>query len=662
MSWRTSIYITLIAVAASISFIAWFIGEPPNGQWPWLGGLLMLALCCLLESRSARMPGGNTVSIATIPHLAGVFLLPAPIAVAAAALGMLFDLLRLREPRVRIVFNISNIALTVAITALTAKLLDARGSGFEDGGLDDVARFLTVVVVYYIVNSLVLSGIISLARNESVLAVFWSSARASAPAEVAVSVIGGLAVYIWLTNAVWLVLIVFPMLIAQLTLDYLAASDLKTRELERQAFHDALTGLPNRTALQRDLSSRIALGSPSVGLLLIDLDGFKDVNDTFGHHQGDALLREVASRFAGVLGDRGTIARLGGDEFAVLLSNCRVDDARDVALMLLDALRSPVSAGELELFVGASIGLACSPDHGSDPEVLLRRADVAMYAAKSERCGVATYHPDRDASDRDRVELLHDLRVALSQGQLWLAFQPKVSARSGRLESVEALVRWTHPTRGSVSPIQFVTLAEQAGLSDVLARWVLTTALAQCRAWQDLGYTIPVWVNVSMYELRDETFPDFIAEQLTSCGVQPDLLGIEITESAAMADPARTRAVLSKLRAVGVRVAVDDFGTGYSSLAYLAGLPVDELKIDRSFVLGMRSSAQHATIVRATINLGRELGLVVVAEGVEDDLALQRLRDLGCDLLQGYGICRPIAAPDLLIWLHGQTQEGALAA
>lgn len=662
MSRRVLVYITLVGVAASIGLVAWLINEPPVGQWPWLGGLLMLALCCLLESRSARMRGGNAVSIATIPHLAGVFLLPAPMAVAAAALGMWFDLLRLRQPRSRIAFNISNIALTVAVAALTAKLLGARGSGFIDGGLDDVARFLVVVVVYYLVNSLVLSGIISLATNEPLISVFWSSARASAPAEVAVSVIGGLAVYIWLTNAAWLVVVVFPMLIAQLTLDYLAASDLKTRELERQAFHDALTGLPNRTALQRDLDRLLVPYGSSVGLLLIDLDGFKDVNDTFGHHQGDALLREVAIRFTEVVGGRGTIARLGGDEFAVLLSDCTIENAQALASELLSALGSPVCAGELELFVGASIGLACSPDHGSEPEVLLRRADVAMYAAKAERCGVAIYHPDRDAHDRDRVELLHDLRLALSHGQLWLAYQPKVSARLGRLESVEALVRWNHPTRGAVSPALFVPLAEQAGLSDVLARWVLTAALAQCRAWQDLGYSIPVWVNVSMYELRDESFPSLVAEQLTSFGMHPDLLGIEMTESAAMADPARTCAVLGQLRALGVHVAVDDFGTGYSSLAYLAGLPVDELKIDRSFIVGMRSSAQHAAIVRATINLGHDLGLVVVAEGAEDDLALQRLREQGCDLIQGYAICRPLAAPELLRWFQARAQELSQAA
>jgi diguanylate cyclase (GGDEF)-like protein len=445
-------------------------------------------------------------------------------------------------------------------------------------------------------------------------------------------------------------------------LNYLAASDLKARELECLAFQDVLTGLPNRSALHRDVQHLLAIEGQPLGLLLIDLDGFKDINDTFGHLQGDAFLREVANRFTSVVGPRGTIARLGGDEFAVLLPGLSVRDAQDVASELLGALANPVSADGLELFVGASIGVVCSPEHGRQPDMLLRRADVAMYAAKSERCGVLVYHPGRDAHDRERLELLQDLRLALTHEQLWLAYQPKVSARSRQLDSVEALVRWNHPTRGLVSPDQFVPLAEQAGLSDMLARWVLTTALTQCQAWQELGYRIPVWVNISMYELRDETFPRFVADQLAASGVPPELLGIEITESAAMANTARTRTSLMHLRMTGVRVAIDDFGTGYSSLAYLAGLPVDEVKIDRSFVLGMRSSTQHAAIVRATINLGHDLGLAVVAEGVEDEQAEQQLREQRCDLIQGYGVCRPVTAPQLVAWFRSQMHESSQAA
>jgi diguanylate cyclase len=274
-----------------------------------------------------------------------------------------------------------------------------------------------------------------------------------------------------------------------------------------------------------------------------------------------------------------------------------------------------------------------------------------MYAAKVARSGVVIYSSQLDSHDRGRLELLHDFHVALNEETLTLAYQPKVSARTRKLHSVEALLRWNHPALGAVSPSVFVPLAEQAGLSGPLMRWVLDTALRQCRAWEDQGRPMAICVNVSMYDLRDESFPDLVAERLAVYGASANLLGIEVTESAAMADPNRTRNSLDRLRALGVRVSVDDFGTGYSSLAYLVGLPVDELKIDQSFVAGMATSEQHAAIVRSTIRLAHDLNLMVVAEGVEDEATWARLREYGCDLIQGYVVSRPVSSALLETWL-----------
>ena len=665
MSRRVTVYIGLTAALAVSVVLGWLWAEPPTAAWPWLGGVVLVVACIVLEIRCVEMPGGNAVSIATIPHLAAILLLPPPMALVAAGVGILFDHVRLGHPRSRVIFNTANTVATVGITALVADRLGVRGLGLVDGGLDDVARFFVVALTYYATNNVVLAGVMALASNRPFLQVFWIAARSSAPAEFAVAVIGGLAVFVWLTNAAWLPLVLFPMLVAQLTLDYLSASHRKATELEYQAFHDALTGLPNRTALQRDLGRALAsqgLGRPRLALLMMDLDGFKEVNDTFGHLKGDALLREVATRLKEHLGERGMVARLGGDEFAVLLPASEVTMAEQVAHELLDVLASPFSIETMELFLSASIGIARAPEHGRDVETLLRRADVAMYAAKKAREGTTIYSPEFDQHDRERLALIHDLHVALnSEGAMALAYQPKVCASTGRLHSVEALLRWTHPTRGPISPAEFVPLAEEAGLSKALSRWVLGTALRQNRLWLDQGHRIRVCVNISMYDLRDRGFPAMVAELLAEHGVDPDLLGIEITESAAMADPLRTRAVLEGLRALGARVSIDDFGTGYSSLAYLTTLPVDELKIDRSFVLGMQGSAKDATIVRSTVSLGHDLGLSVVAEGVEDDATWDRLRAFGCDLIQGYVVARPLFPAALAEWLD-DAQQIALAA
>jgi diguanylate cyclase len=439
------------------------------------------------------------------------------------------------------------------------------------------------------------------------------------------------------------------------------------RRLERQAavtrhqaLHDALTGLPNR-ALLRDRGERAIAAARryggNVGLLLIDLDRFKDINDTLGHHQGDALLCAVAERLASALRQADSVARLGGDEFAVLLPQLlEPDAAMSVAHKLLEALRQPFVVDELVLEVDASIGVAVSADHESDVDTLLQRADVAMYVAKQEHAGATAYAPELDVNSPRRLALLADLRHAIDEGALSLHYQPKVELASGEVRGVEALVRWNHPELGPIPPIEFVPLAESTALIHPLTTFVLETALRQQREWQDRGYDLSMAVNLSARSLLDVALPLQVSALLAAHGVEPARLVLEITESTLMTDPARALRVLDALDGLCVRISIDDFGTGYSSLARLKDLPVHELKIDRAFVTSMQTIHSDAVIVRSTIDLARNLGLAVVAEGVEDRSVLNELGDLGCDAAQGYYLSRPVPPAELLVWLDEQQQ------
>ncbi|MDQ6670338.1 MAG: EAL domain-containing protein [Chloroflexota bacterium] len=429
--------------------------------------------------------------------------------------------------------------------------------------------------------------------------------------------------------------------------------------LRHQALHDDLTGLPNRTLLQDRLAQAILTGqreNTTVTLLLIDLDRFKEINDTFGHHYGDLLLQQVGPRLTAVLHASDTVAGLGGDEFGVLLPATDVSNAVPIAKTLLRALEAPFMLEGQPAEISGSIGVADYPAHGKNAATLLRQADVAMYVAKRGQSGVVVYAAEHDHHSAGRLALGGELRLAIETDELVLQYQPKVDL-SGRLAGVEALVRWRHPQRGMIAPDEFIGLAENIGLIKPLTRWVLNAALRQCRTWLNSGFAIQVAVNVSMHDLHDDTLPDTVARLLVAHGVPAEYLGIEITEGAIMSDTGRALSVLTRLRAVGVSLSVDDFGTGYSSLAYLKRLPVDELKIDRSFVRNIATDEEDAAIVRSTIGLGHELGLGVVAEGVEDQASWDRLRQFGCDLAQGYFIARPLSVSDLDRWLP-QSRQG----
>jgi diguanylate cyclase (GGDEF)-like protein len=431
-----------------------------------------------------------------------------------------------------------------------------------------------------------------------------------------------------------------------------------SRRLRHQALHDGLTDLPNRALLYRRIQRAIGSAGRGAGLaalLLIDLDRFKEVNDTLGHDHGDALLVEVAGRLRGALRRGDTLARLGGDEFAVLL--CDLPDRAAVAELagrLHDALRRPLSLNGVAVELEASIGAALCPDHGRDVNTLFQRADVAMYDAKRSKAAVATYNPERDPYSADRLGLLAELRRALAGDELVLHYQPKVAVAGGAVTGVEALVRWQHPERGLLSPAEFVPLAERTGTVSDLTRWVLDAALAQCRRWRDAGIDLPVAINLAAANIVDPTLPDAVAAALARHGVPGNRLECEISEDTVMSDPASAMDVLGRLREMGLRLSLDDFGTGHSSLAYLKRLPLDEVKIDRSFVLGMIVDENDAVIVRSTIDLARNLGLDVVAEGVESEAILRGLGALHCDVAQGFHLSRPLPAAELEAWLAGR--------
>jgi len=425
--------------------------------------------------------------------------------------------------------------------------------------------------------------------------------------------------------------------------------------LRHQAMHDALTGLPNRTLLFESLDRAIddARGNGTMlALMLMDLDRFKEVNDTFGHHFGDALLKQVSFRLRNQIHGEDVVARLGGDEFAVVLP--RIDDANSAARTarrIIGTLEQPFVIEGQVLEVGASIGIALFPEHGTDARTLLRRADVAMYAAKQKQSGYSFHREDGSSRSPDQLALVVELRHAVERNELVAHYQPKLHMRSGLMTRAEVLVRWDHPQRGHLGPAQFIPLAERTGLIRGVTDWLLEHAIGQCRVWQDAGAPIHIAVNVSARSLLDQGLPGKVQSTLDRWGVDPRFLKIEITESSIMADPAHALAILSMLQSMGVRLSVDDFGTGYSSLTHLRELPIDEIKIDKSFVIGMCRSDADAAIVRTVIDLAHNLGKQVCAEGVEDEETWHMLRDLGCDLAQGYWIARPMAADELMEWL-----------
>jgi diguanylate cyclase (GGDEF)-like protein len=475
------------------------------------------------------------------------------------------------------------------------------------------------------------------ARPRTVLAI---------PTLATATALGALAIFSFGSNPAVMSLATFTLLLAAARTVVSFRQVQRLSDAHRQAITDDLTGLGNRRSLFEHGRQKLdsADAAERLALILIDLDNFKEINDSFGHPAGDELLREVARRLADREIDNDLLVRLGGDEFAVLITLAPTDESHRIAVGILDRIGEPFTVAGARLLVNASAGIAERNGEAVDIVDLLRRADIAMYAAKDAHSRAERYDPQLDQANRIRLETIQDLNTALDHHEFVLHYQPKIDVASGVTFGAEALVRWQHPTRGLLYPDAFLPIVEQVGLMHAVTREVLAAAVRQVSAWKRAGLDISVAVNLSASDLLDDSLADRIETLLDEHSVPADALELEITESVIMFDPDRARTVLEALRLLGCRIAIDDYGTGYCALAYLRDLPVDELKLDRSFVAGVSTDPRSAAIVRSTIELAHALGLQVVAEGIEDQRALNAVASFDCDYAQGYHFGRPVPA------------------
>ena len=555
-------------------------------------------------------------------------------AMCAMAIGSICSDVFLRRAPWRLGFNVGQYEISVAAGAGVLALLSGTSFWAPHQLVPSLLpAMVAAAIVFFLVNSMLVARIVTIVEG----AAFWSYLRRDLVLQMSTdSILLGLAPIVVITAEFSVAAL--PLL--GLPLFALHAAGRQGLANQRQALHDGLTNLPNRTLFEERLDQALRLGRRSdegLTVMLIDLDRFKEINDTLGHHEGDAVLRSVAGRLVDVLRESDTVARFGGDEFVVLLPG--LVDANAVGALaqkLALAVEQPLQNGERVLQVGASIGAARFPSDGDDARTLLRRADVAMYRAKHASQGYRLYDPAEDPNSPERLQLASDLHQAVEAGDLVAHFQPKVRLSDGRIEGMEVLMRWSHRERGVIPPDEFIPIAEDCGLIVPVTTIALEAAMRECRAWRDEGVNIRFAVNVSARSLVDGRIIDEVRDLLQRWEIPGSQLQLELTESMLVDDPEAANEVLQPLREMGVSFALDDFGTGWSSLGQLNDLPFDELKIDRSFVQAMRPGSAEDAIVRSTIQLGRELGLRIVAEGVEDEATRERLADLGCDAAQGF--------------------------
>ncbi|GAA5041676.1 diguanylate cyclase (GGDEF)-like protein [Thermocatellispora tengchongensis] len=584
-----------------------------------------------------------------------------PVAVLLHAVAVAVNGVVTRKAWHRVMFNIAQVTLASTAAAVVLGLFGVRpgpGHPWVPTGAD-LLPIALAGAAYFLARAVLVCGAVSLHERRSI-------------SRVVRATIGGQAlVYAGLLGLAPLVVVVMshspalvPLFVAPLAAVYFTATLSMRRD--HQAMHDGLTGLPNRKhlVLRTEEALAEARGDERVGLFLLDLDRFKEVNDTLGHPVGDRLLQIVAHRLSHSVRPGDVVARLGGDEFAVLLPSVRdAVAAREVAARLRVALTEPVRLEGMTFDLDASVGIALHPDHAPDFELLLQRADVAMYLAKEGRTGVELYQAEKDRNSPERLRLLGDLRRGLDSGELRLHYQPKIALGTGRVVGLEALLRWSHPTRGLISPADFVPLAEQSYLMRQLTQHVIDAALEQAAEWWHAGLRTQVSVNVSARDLLDGALPERLAAGLDRYELPPTAIQLEVTERILMTDQAYTGDTIRALAALGVPLALDDFGTGYSSLVRLQRLAVSEVKIDASFVRRLAgpgedgepgASADEDRIVRSIIDLVRSLGLRSVAEGVETDEVAGRLAEMGCDVGQGWWFCEAMPAAEATLWLRAR--------
>jgi len=517
-------------------------------------------------------------------------------------------------------------------------MLTTVGADEIDGGQTDGAEAIEVYVALHpIEDSDLVVGVLEVYIPYAPIA----EQRQASLDQLRLSIIFGL-------GALWVVLVLIVTSVTRRT-------QRQSRHSEYMALHDPLTGLPGR-GLYRDriaaaISAAGRLGS-DVAVAVVDLDRFKDVNESLGHRNGDEFLRIVAHRLKDTLRPGDTVARLGGDEFGLVLPGTIADSVEEILGRVLSALEAEAELGGVALSAEASVGYAMWPSDADDPDGLLRRADLALDAAKVARGTIVRYHAGSGEFDPQRLGLISELRRAIGAGELVLHYQPKIDVATGNVTAFEALVRWNHPARGLIPPCEFIPIAESTGLIGPLTQWVVDSALAQLAAWSETRPELSMAVNISARNLRDE-LPAWVLERLAAHGIHPSRLVLEITETSIAADPIRATVLLEELRTAGVKVSLDDFGQGYTSLGSLGRLPVSELKIDRGFVFAMQTSHEDRAIVASVIELGHQLGLTVVAEGVETDEVCAVLRAMGCDTMQGYLFSPAVPASQALGLIEG---------
>ena len=621
-------------------------------QMPALYLLAILLFVGELRPLLIARGDGDTdrVTVSATFAVALVLIGPLSLALVAQALAVAVDDLGRRGRWQRITFNMGQYLLTL----LAARWVFSLTSGHPFCAVTtelapgDILPALLAAAAYFLVNNGTVAIVVALDSGQNPLAVLREDVRVQGMSS---SILLGLAPVAAVAadfSPFVIPLLVLPLVGVQHNA-WIAA------QRQHEALHDGLTGLPNRELFRRRAERALAQAEGSdrkVAVMLLDLDHFKEVNDTLGHHVGDGLLREVASRVTAVVPEQVTVARLGGDEFAVLVPDAGgTTSVTALAETITARLREPVVADGVRIGVQASIGIAISPEHASTVETLLKRADIALYRAKTNRGETQVYRAEIDQHTVLRLSLLGDLHTALDNGEFELVFQPQVITRTGRVTGIEALMRWRHPSHGVIPPDVFIPLAENTGLIGAMSQRAMESALSTLATLRAAGHDLEVAVNVSARLLSDLELPRWVAQMLRDAQVPAARLTIEVTESTITADPGRAMQVLRDLREIGVRLTVDDFGTGYSSLSYLRRLQPDELKVDKSFVMQMSGDENSAVIVRSTIELAHGLGLSVVAEGVEDQLTYDALDLLGCDRIQGFHVARPMSLPALKAWL-----------
>ena len=557
--------------------------------------------------------------------------------------------------------NLRNNLAAYAWSPLLAGLFMASAVRLVGVGPHALAYYLLVFVTYMValtVNFLAVAGYACYLRRESLPKTAREAFLPLLSAQLLSALLAMGAVYLtYELGTIGLAVLGLTFVIFQYLVGELLKSEQRSEELQRIVTTDELTGLANRERFREVMEERIREARDESGrlvVMLMDLDRFKEINDTLGHHYGDVLLRDLGPRLVEAVGEGGLVARLGGDEFGVLPPKGSHDVAvmEHVASRLTECVSAPFAVDELSLEVGVSIGIARFPEDGGDSHALLRCADIAMYAAKEGQCDYKLYAADQNQHSVRRLSVLSDIRHALASDQIVVHYQPIVDLDDLTVIGAEGLVRWQHPELGLIPPGAFVQTVEQTGLIGPLTRHVLERSIAECSSWRQQGRDLSVAVNLSVRNLLDRDLPKEIERLLGIYSLPAEALQLEITESMIMSDPERAMATVTRLSGLGVRMSVDDFGTGYSSLANLRRLPIKDLKIDRSFVSPMLNDESDLIIVRSTINLGHDLGLRVIAEGVEDAATMRELALLGCDLAQGYHVSRPMGADAFEQWLR----------